>query len=127
VCFIRVTVVADNKLLAWIEPRHGEGECVAAFVSVYHGTVPLLVLSGEADDWVPPSNCLAFGKQLEAQPAVRDPHLFGVVHMFDAPSVNTLRMNEGHKMQYNYAAASDSYERVRAFLDKWVRGKLASE
>jgi hypothetical protein len=63
----------------------------------------------------------------EAQPAVRDPHLFGVVHMFDAPSVNTLRMNEGHKMQYNYAAASDSYERVRAFLDKWVRGKLASE
>ena len=54
-----------NKLLAWIEPRHGEGECVAAFVSVYHGTVPLLVLSGEADDWVPPSNCLAFGKQLK--------------------------------------------------------------
>jgi hypothetical protein len=25
----------DNKLLAWIEPRHGEGEeCMAAFVSV---------------------------------------------------------------------------------------------
>ena len=26
-------------------------------------------------------------------------------------------------MRYDYGAATDSYERVRAFLDKWVRHK----
>jgi hypothetical protein len=96
---------------------------VAAFVSVYHGTVPLLVLSGEADDWVPPSNCLAFGKQLKPQPAVRDPHLFGVVHMFDAPSVNTLRMNEGHKMQYNYGPPATA---MNGCGRSWTSGCAAS-
>ena len=34
-------------------------------------------------------------------------------------------LSEGHKLQYDYAAANDSYERVRAFLDKWVRNKPA--
>jgi dienelactone hydrolase len=90
-----------------------------------HGSVPLLVLSGEADDWVPPSNCLAFGKQLKPNQPF-EIHIYpGVVHMFDSPSVDTMQIKEGHAMLYNPAAASDSFERVRAFLDKWVRGKSA--
>jgi dienelactone hydrolase len=92
-----------------------------------HGTVPLLVLSGEADDWVPPSNCLAFGKQLKPDQPF-EIHIYpGAVHMFDSPSISAVEFNEGHKMQYDYSAASDSYDRVRAFLDHWVRGKSASE
>jgi len=94
--------------------------------AAYHGTVPLLVLSGEADDWVPPSNCLAFGKQLKPNQPFEMHTYPGVVHMFDAPSVSAEQFNEGHKMQYDYPAASDSYDRVRAFLDHWVRGKLAT-
>jgi dienelactone hydrolase len=92
-----------------------------------HGSVPLLVLSGEADDWVPPANCLAFGKQLKPNQPFEIHTYPGAVHMFDAPTLNALQMNEGHKMQYDYGAASDSIERVRTFLDHWVRGKLASE
>jgi dienelactone hydrolase len=92
-----------------------------------HGSVPLLVLSGEADDWVPPSNCLAFGKQLKPDQPF-EIHIYpGAVHMFDSPSISAVEFNEGHKMQYDYSAASDSYDRVRAFLDHWVRGKSASE
>ena len=92
-----------------------------------HGSVPLLVLSGEADDWVPPSNCLAFGKQLKPNQPF-EIHIYpGAVHMFDATNVNALTINEGHKMRYDYTAASDSFEHVRTFLDHWVRGKLASE
>ena len=91
------------------------------------GTVPLLVLSGEADDWVPPSSCLAFGKQLKSDQPFEIHTYLGAVHMFDATNVNAAQVNEGHKVQYDHAAASDSYDRVRAFLDHWVRGKLASE
>jgi dienelactone hydrolase len=92
-----------------------------------HGTVPLLVLSGEADDWVPPSNCLAFEKQLKPNQPFEIHTYPGVVHEFDEPSVNALQIKEGHKMQYDYPAASDSYDRVRAFLDHWVRAKRAAE
>jgi hypothetical protein len=47
--------------------------------------------------------------------------------MFDSLSIDTLQVNRGHRMQYDPPAASDSYDRVRAFLDHWLRGKLASQ
>jgi len=92
-----------------------------------HGSVPPLVLSGEADDWVQPSNCLAFGKQLKPNQPF-EIHIYpGAVHMFDAPNINGLQLNEGHKMQYDAAAASDSVERVRTFLHHWVRTRAAPD
>jgi dienelactone hydrolase len=90
-----------------------------------HGTVPLLVLSGEADDWVPPANCLAFGKQLKPNQPFEIHTYPGVVHAFDDPSINGLHFVGVYKVQYDDAAASDSYDRVRAFLDKWVRNRAA--
>jgi dienelactone hydrolase len=92
-----------------------------------HGSVPLLVLSGEADDWVPPSNCLAFGKQLKSNQPFEIHTYPGAVHMFDDSALNAAQFNEGHKMQYDHQAATDSFERVRAFLDKWVRNKPAAD
>ena len=44
----------------------------------------------------------------------------GLVHGFDNPRSQALRMNEGHPMQYNHAAAEDSYARAKAFLDRYV-------
>jgi dienelactone hydrolase len=86
-----------------------------------------MVLSGDADDWVPPADCLAFGKQLKPNQPF-EIHIYpGAVHMFDNPNVNAAQVNEGYKMQYDHAAASDSFERVRALLDKWVRGKPTAE
>jgi dienelactone hydrolase len=91
-----------------------------------HGTVPLLALAGEADDWGSPAlNCRVFGGRLKPDQPFEIHTYPGVVHAFDSTSVNAMQINEGHKMQYDYAAASDSFERVRAFLDKWVRNKPA--
>jgi hypothetical protein len=70
---------------------------------------------------------LAFGKQLKSDQPFEIHTYLGAVHMFDATNVNAAQVNEGHKVQYDHAAASDSYDRVRAFLDHWVRGKLASK
>ena len=50
-----------------------------------------------------------------------------MVHAFDDPSINGLHFVGVYKVRYDDAAASDSYDRVRAFLDHWVRGKSASE
>src|SRR5580658_3640698 len=69
-----------------------------------HGSVPLLVLSGEADDWVPPAKCLVFGKQLKANQPFEIHTYPGAVHMFDSPNLNAPQFNEGHKMQYDAVA-----------------------
>lgn len=93
-----------------------------------HGAVPLLALAGEADDWgSPAASCRAFGQALKPG-QVFEVHTYpGVVHAFDSPTNGALTINEGHKLQYDYEAASDSYARVRAFLDKWVRNKPVSQ
>jgi dienelactone hydrolase len=89
-----------------------------------HGTVPLLALAGEADDWGSPAkSCRAFGGGLKPDQPFEVYTYPGVVHAFDNPAGSALSINEGHKMQYDYGAATDSFERVRAFLDKWVRNK----
>jgi dienelactone hydrolase len=91
-----------------------------------HGTVPLLVLSGEDDNWVPPANCLAFGKQLKPNQPFEMHTYPGVVHAFDDPSHSGLVFAGPYKVQYDDAAASDSFERVRTFLDHWVLNKPAA-
>jgi dienelactone hydrolase len=137
----RIAVLGDShggSTAAWVTRAEYEQlypGLLAASVDYYgfcgnpalHGSVPLLVLSGEADDWVPPSDCLAFGKQLKPNQPFEIHTYPGAVHMFDATNVNAAQVNEGHKVQYDHAAASDSFERVHAFLDRWVRGKLASK
>jgi dienelactone hydrolase len=137
----RIAVLGNSHggaTAAWV--THAEYErrypgLLAASVDYYgpcgnpadHGTVPLLALAGEADDWGPPAaNCRAFGARLKPNQPFEIHTYPGVVHAFDNPSVSAVQISEGHKMQYDYAAASDSFERVRAFLDKWVRNKPAS-
>jgi dienelactone hydrolase len=137
----RIAVLGDShggSTAAWVTRVEYEQlypGLLAASVDYYgfcgnpdlHGSVPLLVLSGEADDWVPPSNCLAFGKRLKPDQAF-EIHIYpGALHMFDAPSIGTMQFNEGHKMQYDHAAASDSFERVHTFLDHWLRKKSAPD
>jgi dienelactone hydrolase len=91
-----------------------------------HGSVPLLVLSGEADGWVPSSNCIAFGKQLRPDQPFEIHTYPGATHAFEDPSVTGQQFVGIYRVQYDAAAATDSYDRVRAFLDKWVRNKPAS-
>ena len=86
-----------------------------------HGTVPLLVLAGDADDWGDPAKrCRAYGSELRpGQPF--EIHTYpDVYHGFDAgPTTKTVF--DGHILEYNRAAAEDSFVHVRAFLDRQLR------
>jgi len=85
-----------------------------------HGTVPLLVLSGEDDNWVPPANCLAFGKQLKPNQPFEMHTYPGVVHAFDNRLLVHRTRQEGHPMQYDRDAAEASFREVHAFLDRTI-------
>ncbi len=86
-----------------------------------HGTVPLLALAGEDDDWSEPAlTCRVFGGRLRADQPFELHTYPGVVHAFDNSRVNGRTYSEGHAMEYNHAAAEDSFVRVKTFLDRYV-------
>ncbi len=86
-----------------------------------YGGVPLLVLAGEADDWGHPAErCRQFGAALP-RGAPFEMHIYpGVHHAFDNPNIPR-EVVDGHVLEYNGAAAEDSFARVHAFLDRWVK------
>jgi dienelactone hydrolase len=86
-----------------------------------HGTVPLLVLVGEDDDWGHPAlRCQAYGAEVTPGEPF-EIHIYpGVYHAFDNPDM-VRTVSNTHVMEYNKAAAEDSFVRVREFLDRWVR------
>jgi|HubBroStandDraft_1064217.scaffolds.fasta_scaffold22125_3 dienelactone hydrolase len=86
-----------------------------------HGTVPLLVAAGQLDDWGDPARlCQAFAAAMRPGQVV-DVHVYpGAYHAFDNPNI-THAVIDGHVLEYNPAAATDSYARVHDFLDRWVK------
>jgi dienelactone hydrolase len=86
-----------------------------------HGSVPLLVLAGEADDrGDPAARCRAYGAALGPDQPFEIHTYPGVYHAFDGgPASKTV--NTGHVVAYDKAAAVDSFARVRTFLDRQVR------
>ena len=94
------------------------GPCIAPRL---HGSVPLLVLAGEADDWGHPAErCRAYGQDLRPDQPFELHTYPGVYHSFDGGST-TQAVHAGHIVQHNQAAAEDSFAHVRAFLDRWMR------
>ena len=94
------------------------GPCVDVGLS---GPVPLLVLAGEADDWGNPARaCRLFG-QAPRPAQYFELHTYpGVYHAFDSVGLpKTVIL--GHTLGYDQAAAEDSFARVHAFLDRFVR------
>ena len=84
--------------------------------------MPLLALAGDADTWgQPASSCQSFGRVLrKGQPF--EVHVYpGVAHAFENPDSAEKAMF-GHPLGYNAEAAEDSFARVHAFLDRWLRG-----
>jgi dienelactone hydrolase len=94
------------------------GACVDAPA---HGTVPLLALAGDLDDWGhPASRCEAYGIEVGSNQPFEIHTYPGVYHGFDNPDfVGTVVSS--HILQYNRAAAEDSYVRVHDFLDHWIK------
>jgi dienelactone hydrolase len=86
-----------------------------------HGKVPLLVLAGDLDDWGHPvQRCSAYARAADGDEMV-DVHGYpGVYHAFDNPNIPHT-VDNSHIMEYNEAAAEDSFARTRAFLDHWLK------
>ena len=86
-----------------------------------HGDVPLLVLAGDDDDWGhPAARCRLFGSELPPGAVFELRTYPGVYHAFDNPNIPR-EVVDGHVLEYNEAAAEDSFARVHAFLDRWVK------
>jgi dienelactone hydrolase len=86
-----------------------------------HGTVPLLALAGEADNWGnPAASCRALASGLTSDQPFEVYTYQRVVHGFDNPETQP-HQTLGHPLGYDATAAADSYQRVHAFLDKSLK------
>jgi dienelactone hydrolase len=86
-----------------------------------HGSVPLLVLAGEADDWGNPAErCRTYGKALRKDQPFEMYSYPGAFHGFDSGPIKKTEVL-GHTLVYDRAAAEDSFARVRGFLDRQVK------
>jgi dienelactone hydrolase len=117
------TVRADNAVKANMPP-------FAAAVAYYGGCVgqkfqlatDLLILFGESDDW---GNVKACGPMLARQDKATKARLTivtypGAYHDFDI-GPRPPRDFIGHHLEYNEAAAKDSFARTQAFLDRRLK------
>jgi dienelactone hydrolase len=80
---------------------------------------PLLILSGELDDWCPPQKC-----QFRMPPGKTTPEVIlkvypQVHHGFDREGVDI--QSGGKTLLYNAAAANDAIEQVRIFFTKHLK------
>jgi dienelactone hydrolase len=84
--------------------------------------VPLLDLVGEADDWFDfafVKSCRAFGANLPPG-KVFEMHTYpGAAHDFDDQMMRAYAF-KGHLAAYDGPAASDSFDRTKAFLDRYI-------
>jgi dienelactone hydrolase len=87
-----------------------------------HGTVPLLALAGDDDSWgYPAQSCRAFAARLRPD-QVFELHTYpGAVHAFDNVLQQFPYTEEGHRLEYDRAAAEDSFVRVKTFLDRYLK------
>ena len=85
-----------------------------------HGTVPLLALAGEADDWgYPALSCRTMSGRMKPNQPLEVYTYPAVWHGFDNPQQQFTSV-AGHNLSYDDRAATDSYTRVRSFLTKWL-------
>ena len=85
---------------------------------LYNLNTPLLVLIGEKDDWTPANSCETHIKSKKGWPETILKVYPDAYHAFDSPFSPSSYM--GHWVGRNSSAALDSYEMVRAFLEKYL-------
>jgi dienelactone hydrolase len=82
---------------------------------------PLLILTGELDDWCPPAMCELRMPSGTTAPEVTLKIYPEATHGFDFEGIDTTRA--GHRLLYNPAASNDAVEQVKNFLTKYVGEK----
>jgi dienelactone hydrolase len=88
-----------------------------------HGTVPLLALAGDTDDWGDSALvCRAFGRKLRANQPFEVYTYPNTYHAFD-DSRTVTATSSGHILAYNAVSAQDSFQRTHTFLDRYLAPK----
>lgn len=86
-----------------------------------HGTIPLLILVGDADTWGGAALCQRFVSFLKPTQPVELKIYPGVVHAFEYTRLwQEIPDSTGHPLHYNPEAAADSFARTREFLAHWM-------
>ncbi|WOH49841.1 dienelactone hydrolase family protein [Bradyrhizobium sp. sBnM-33] len=92
-------------------------------------TVPALILIGELDDWASAKECLSMvegrddwgiSRQKDKGVPIKLTVFPGAYHAFDAPQLTTPLVLKGHHLEFNQAAADQSRETLRDFLDTTI-------
>ncbi len=79
--------------------------------------VPLLILDGSADDWIPPGPCQALAQNAHAAgKPVQIVTYPGATHAFNQPERRGSRTVNGHTLTYDPQATADADARMKAFF-----------
>ncbi|HXW77489.1 MAG TPA: dienelactone hydrolase family protein [Candidatus Eremiobacteraceae bacterium] len=119
------------EILNLIDPLSGPQPApagVRAAVAYYPGcrgrdgniSVPLLILDGSADDWLPSAPCQAMVQN--AAGLGKDAEITtypGATHAFNDPVDGTI-MVHGHTVTYDPSAAADANAKMKAFFAKYL-------
>ena len=81
---------------------------------------PILILTGELDNWLPPASCERYLAKLGSDHDVTLKVYPGAHHAFDIAGVDWL-VRGHYVLRYDAEAAVDATKRVRAFLAKHLQ------
>ena len=80
---------------------------------------PLLILSGEKDDWCPPAGCKSLVTSNKSQFEIELKIYENADHCFDWEGLDMVY--QGHSLKYNPVAAKDAVSQVQNFLAKYLK------
>ena len=129
----------DRDRIAVMGWSHGGGATIVSVMNAYGGdpfkaaiafypycaysmdilNAPLLILTGEADDWCPARKCanrMPFGKTENEVTLKIYP---GAYHDFDWKGMN--KVVKGHRVRYNPEAAADAIVQVKNYLAQHLK------
>ena len=110
-------------ILTPIENRKSPFQCAILFYpycsDISKLNAPLLILSGEKDDWCPPSTCKPLASLNNSQFEITLKIYENATHAFDYEGVDTAA--QGHVLKYNPEATKDAVSQVQNFLSKYLK------
>ena len=83
--------------------------------------LPTLVLIGADDDWTPAEPCRQLGQIVGNEARLQVVVYPKTVHAFESASAVGFMNQQGHWLKGNSVSAADSFDRTRAFLDRWLK------
>ncbi len=106
-----------------IENRKSPFQCAVLFYpycfSIYNLNAPLLILTGEKDDWCPPVKCKPLIESNNFQFEIALKIYENANHCFDWEGLDMVY--QGHTLKYNAEAARDAVSQVQSFFAKYLK------